>query len=53
MHRMSGMLIIAAFGGLLAGAAAAQTAPAAQWGIDELMQNLARVKIAKAKFVDA
>ena len=52
MHRLSGALIIAAFGACLAAAAAAQMAPAPQWGIDELMQNLARVKIAKARFVE-
>jgi len=52
MHRVAGALIIAAFGAALAAAAAAQAAPAATWGIDELMQNLARVKTAKAKFVE-
>jgi len=52
MRRIFGALLIAAIGACLAPAAVAQTAAAAQWGVEELMQNLARVKIAKAKFVE-
>ena len=52
MRRMFGALLIAAFGACLAAAAVAQTAPAGEWGVDELMQSLARVKIAKAKFIE-
>jgi outer membrane lipoprotein-sorting protein len=52
MRRMFCALLIAACGACLAPAVVAQTAPAGQWGLDELMQSLARVKIAKGKFVE-
>ena len=52
MRRTFGALLIAAFGACFAPAAVAQTAAAGEWGIDELMQNLARVKVAKGKFVE-
>ena len=52
MRRVCVALLIAAYGACVAPPSVAQTASIAQWGVDELMQNLARVKIAKAKFVE-
>lgn len=38
--------------GMLSGGVAAQTAPATDWGIEQLMQSLGRVKSATGKFVE-
>ena len=51
LRRLTAALLAIALG-LLAGSAAAQTAPAADWGIEQLMQNLAQVKSARGRFVE-
>lgn len=50
-RRLAGLLLIAV-GSFLCTVAAAETAPAADWGVAQLMQSLGQVKTTKGKFVE-
>ena len=55
MRRLTAALLVVAMGPLSGGAAAqvaAPTAPAADWGIGQLMQSLGQVKSSRGRFVE-